>query len=57
MVSIIITLDTPLLEPIRSGRLRDFAPAYTYTPGVEPTPILETSYMKTTQASWLQAAR
>ena len=31
MVSIIITLDTPLLEPIRSGRLRDFAPAYTYT--------------------------
>ena len=31
MVSIIITLDT-LLEPIRSERLRDFAPAYTSIP-------------------------
>ena len=31
-VSIIITLDTPLLEPVRSERLPDFAPAYTSTP-------------------------
>ena len=32
VVSIIITLDTPLLEPVRSERLPDFAPAYTSTP-------------------------
>ena len=28
----LITLDTPLLEPVRSERLPDFAPAYTSTP-------------------------
>ena len=31
MVCIIIALDA-LLEPTRSERLPDFAPAYTYTP-------------------------
>ena len=56
MVSIIITLDA-LLEPVRSERLPDFAPAYTSTPELEPTPALKTSYMKTTKASWLQEVR
>ena len=56
MASIIVTLDA-LLEPIRSERLPDFAPAYTSTPESSRRRLLKRPYMKTTKAFRLQEVR